>query len=495
MAVISQSDCVSKTVYLRSGLEAKELEVELMKNSRVSDVARRTLAFYLDDMQSRGLHQALGFASAVQFACLRLSMSRRQARHYLSVGASLKDLPQIDQVFGKGDLSWSKVRLLVNVATPQNEEAWIERALQVSCQVLEEETRGAPKGSSPRQNGKGTPSVRFAFNTKLAPVENELLQVARRLIQEEEGGELSDDELLISLVEYRLRHHGSEIKSKDSLFRVSVGQCSHCAKTHLNTEDGPIELSEEKSAAITCDAAQVGDSKASPTPPALRRRVLARDGNRCFHCSSAVNLHAHHIVFRSKGGKTEISNLVTTCAHCHGMIHDGFLHVSGQAPHDLTFTDRDGCEITEPKPRLGVPLVLDQVAHVGHGPCGPPENSRAQGSKLSELIGQKDVIASLDIACRAAKVEDRPVRHILLCGPPGLGKTTMARAVAVESGVPFIEKVGPAIQCVEDLYVPSGGVSCSSTKFTDCQGQSPRSSTTPWIRRTSASLEPRPILT
>ncbi len=79
MSIAPKSQDEIPAVHLRFGLDAQELEGTLLLHNRSSDVARRALAFYLHDMQSRGLHQTLGFVSAVQFARQRLEMSRRLA--------------------------------------------------------------------------------------------------------------------------------------------------------------------------------------------------------------------------------------------------------------------------------------------------------------------------------------------------------------------------------------------------------------------------------
>ena len=449
-----------QTIRLRPGLDAKGLEVELVRANRTCDVSRRTLAFYLHDMQRRGLHQALGFNSTIHFAQVKLSMSRRQARDFITVGSALGELPAIDRAFCDGRLPWSKLRLLTTMATPETEKAWLERAQEISCQLLEAEIRGAEKGRPPRENSKGTPSVRFSFTAKLAPTAHELLQQARKMICADAEAEVSDADFLVALAEHRLRNKNSEkqgnTKVDDSMYRISIGQCPDCEQAHVNTEDGPIPLSESEAAAIRCDAQTIGHPLDAPTSPALRRRVLARDGNRCVHCHSGHDLHAHHIVFRAQGGRTSIENLVCLCANCHGRIHDGFLNVTGRAPHKLTFTDRDGREVSEAIVDAGIKVQVDYDRLKGtHAPLG---HSCAKGENLSELVGQQQVIATLEVACKAAKKEKRPVRHILLSSPPGLGKTTMARAVAVESKVPFVEKVGPSIQSLDEMAVPDGGV-------------------------------------
>ncbi|HEY9499558.1 MAG TPA: Holliday junction branch migration DNA helicase RuvB [Terrimesophilobacter sp.] len=70
---------------------------------------------------------------------------------------------------------------------------------------------------------------------------------------------------------------------------------------------------------------------------------------------------------------------------------------------------------------------------------------------LSEFIGQSKVRAQLQLLLDAARLQNRTPDHILLAGPPGLGKTTLAMIVAEESGRPLRMSSGPAIQHAGDL--------------------------------------------
>jgi holliday junction DNA helicase RuvB len=70
---------------------------------------------------------------------------------------------------------------------------------------------------------------------------------------------------------------------------------------------------------------------------------------------------------------------------------------------------------------------------------------------LSEFIGQAKVRAQLQLLLQAAQIQNRTPDHILLAGPPGLGKTTLAMIVAEETGHPLRMSSGPAIQHAGDL--------------------------------------------
>jgi len=70
---------------------------------------------------------------------------------------------------------------------------------------------------------------------------------------------------------------------------------------------------------------------------------------------------------------------------------------------------------------------------------------------LDEYIGQDRVRENLHVAIAAAKQRNEPLDHVLLHGPPGLGKTTLAYVIANELGVPVRATSGPAIEKTGDL--------------------------------------------
>lgn len=71
--------------------------------------------------------------------------------------------------------------------------------------------------------------------------------------------------------------------------------------------------------------------------------------------------------------------------------------------------------------------------------------------KFGEYIGQKKVKDGLHIMIQAAKTRQEPIDHVLLYGPPGLGKTTLANVIAAEIGAQIRVTSGPAIERAGDL--------------------------------------------
>jgi len=87
----------------------------------------------------------------------------------------------------------------------------------------------------------------------------------------------------------------------------------------------------------------------------------------------------------------------------------------------------------------------------GFSPREDADEFSLRPKRLSEYIGQPKIKENLGIALAAAKMRSEPLDHLLLHGPPGLGKTSLASVIAAEMGASFQSTSGPAIEKPGDI--------------------------------------------
>ena len=100
-------------------------------------------------------------------------------------------------------------------------------------------------------------------------------------------------------------------------------------------------------------------------------------------------------------------------------------------------------------------------------PDDAQQDTRLRPARLQDFVGQPQVRENLSIAMQAARMRGEPLDHIVIYGPPGLGKTTLANIIAYEMGASIKVTSGPAVERASDIASILTGLQPNDVLFID----------------------------
>ena len=159
-----------------------------------------------------------------------------------------------------------------------------------------------------------------------------------------------------------------------------VYTCKHCDASELDTGSGALGLEPPSAETLGCGAARIdlqqegrGATHGGPLPAAVRRAVMLRDRCTCRvpGCKRRRYVDVHHLTPRTNGGEHSRSNCIVLCTTHHRLLHEGKLHITGDAEGTLDVRDDSGALVEERKPWTD----LSRAAHADSPrPPGEPRS-------------------------------------------------------------------------------------------------------------------------
>jgi hypothetical protein len=312
-----------------------------------------------------------GATSLEAWIVQRCGVSVATARALAHVAERLFDLPQLAEGLSEGELSFDKVRAVVDTATPETDRDLREKARQCSVHQLTQLSRVAKGASSASAKADyERRSVRFndTFRTVTAQLPPESYTEVRsslenRARQLPSDGETRWDQRVCDAFLETVRSAGRPRSSRSAGSHVVVHVPLEAVTDETSELAGELERGEmicgETVRRIACDATIVvaldddvghtmyeGRARRFPTD-AQRREIMRRDRHCRFPgCTNVTFTNVHHVAPWKPDGRTDLDNLVLLCEHHHHRVHSREWTMSGNANEELTFVGSNARAMT-----------------------------------------------------------------------------------------------------------------------------------------------------
>ena len=408
-----------------------ELEDEIAELSAHIDAATARLLVAIAEFDQRQGWADAGCVSCAEWLSFRVGITLVTAREKVRVARALVDLPQVTAALARGQVSYSKVRELTRIATPENEAELVElsragTAAQVQrivrayrrCERAELELAGRQREGrylSLRTDSDGMLVIEGRLPPEVGALLTRAVEAAEQTLRRRAkgaSGALGAFGASGASAEARPAESTPCQRRADALGLVAegamaagTGSLDHAARSEpcqivlhvddavlsgqqdeggrCHVENGPA-VAAETARRLSCDAPTVTLVEGSEGQPldvgrktrrvstALLRALRSRDQTCQFPgCERTGNLTPHHITHWAAGGATNKDNIVMLCGACHWRVHEGGFEVRGRAPDALTFFTPAGIELKAqppPAPQLpDDPVAALKALHTAEG--------------------------------------------------------------------------------------------------------------------------------
>ncbi|HXF97378.1 MAG TPA: DUF222 domain-containing protein [Gaiellaceae bacterium] len=370
------------------------------------------------------------FDDLARWLAFRCGVSPREAREYVRVARALRELPATRAAFGRGELTFTKVRALTRVATPASEQglldlaavltaSQLERALRAFRRLRKEDAAEAHaleyvdyywdedgslclRARLPAEEGTLVVRALEAARDRIWERRREEQQALEAQVDERDAGRAREFEPprpvdVEALVEVALASLAPVEPSQERprlVVHVDAAALAADGAGRSELEDGPL-ISPETARRLGCEAERVTvlerdglplsvGRKRRTVPPRLRRLLEARDDHTCRWpgCERRRHLDAHHRRHWAQGGETSLDNLVLLCWHHHRLVHEGGYTIEDGQDGELRFRNRHGLLVPSvPRsPPGSIDALLAQNEQAGIR-AGPHTNRNGDGDR------------------------------------------------------------------------------------------------------------------
>ena len=357
-------------------------------------------AFLLCRAARQEIWRNVGRASFLEYLEEVLGYTPKSARERLRVACALDTVPELAEALASGEQSYSAIRELTRVATPETQTAWRDAARGKNVRQIEELVSVHAPGDQPSDPPR--PDLKpHVVRFEISPATFARLRQVQQVLAEERDGQLDDDALVETLCAAVLDGSSSDVDQGRARHQILTTICDACLQGWQQGAGRAIAVTATDVEIAECDAQWVGSDREpgrakQDIPPKTRSYVFNRDHHKCKApgCRSARNLDVHHIVPRHLGGGHEPENLAVLCSGHHRSHHDGALLITGRAP-DLTMTWRlasHSLDHPNPAPHMG-----HAVERHGALPTkgSPPALSAERSNKYERVVMKTEAIQAM----------------------------------------------------------------------------------------------------